>query len=81
MKWEKLPAFYWLKRMVYYWGVYLKYWPKHFSAYSKSVGTKEEIHHITWKTIATSYLQYNFKTINMYKRINAGSIINNNKPK
>jgi glycosyltransferase involved in cell wall biosynthesis len=65
----KLSTFYWLKKMLYYWWIYLKYWPTHFSAYSKSDGTTEEIHHITWRTIAISYLQYNFKTVEMYSKI------------
>jgi len=66
---DKLPPFYWLKKALYYWGIYFKYWPKHFSAYTKGEGTIEEIHHITWKNIALDYLKYNFKTIAIYNEI------------
>ncbi len=65
----KLPTFYWLKKALYYWGIYLKYWPKHYSAYKKGVGTIEEIHHITWKNIASNYFEYNFETIAIYRKI------------
>jgi glycosyltransferase involved in cell wall biosynthesis len=65
----KLPAFYWLKKMLYYWSIYLKYWPTHFAAYSKYIGTIEEIRHITWRTIAMGYLKYNFDTVKMYKKM------------
>jgi glycosyltransferase involved in cell wall biosynthesis len=64
----ELPAFYWLKKGLYYWGIYLKYWPKHYLAYKNTVGTIEEIHHITWKNIALNYFEYNFKTIGIYSR-------------
>ena len=66
---QRLPGFYWLKKMFYYYLIYLKYWPTHFSAYSKASGTIEEIRHITWKTIALSYLKYNFETVEMYRKI------------
>jgi len=65
----KLPAFYWLTRAWYFWGIYIKYWPKHHRAYSKTIGTIDEIHHITWGSIGASYLKYNFKTIGIYKQI------------
>ena len=64
-----LPPFYWLKNALYYWGIYLKYWPKHFRAYSTTIGTVDEIHHITWSTIAKSYLRYNLKTKAIYREI------------
>ena len=65
----ELSPFYWLKKGLYYWGIYLKYWPKHYSAYKNGEGTIEEIHHITWSTIAKSYWRYNFKTIKIYNKI------------
>jgi glycosyltransferase involved in cell wall biosynthesis len=68
---NKLPLFYWLKQALYYWGIYLKYWPKHYSAYRKGEGTIEEIRHITWKNIALNYFEYNFKTVTMYRIISA----------
>jgi glycosyltransferase involved in cell wall biosynthesis len=64
-----LPRFYWFKKMFYYTAIYLKYWPGHYKAYSKTEGTIEEINHITWRTIASSYLYYNFKTIAIYRQI------------
>ena len=64
-----LPSFYWLKKATYYWGIYLKYWPKHFSVYKNREGTIEEIHHIMWKSIASDYIAYNFKTISIYRHI------------
>jgi glycosyltransferase involved in cell wall biosynthesis len=66
-----LPGFYWAKKMLYYYAIYLKYWPRHFKAYSTTEGTVDEIHHITWLTIASSYLYYNFKTIGIYRQIMA----------
>jgi glycosyltransferase involved in cell wall biosynthesis len=68
-KTSKLPFFYWLKKALYYWGIYLKYWPKHYFAYRKGEGTNEEILHITWKSIALNYLEYNFKAIRIYSKI------------
>ena len=68
---RELPPFYWLKKALYYWGIYLKYWPKHYLSYRKGEGTIEEIHHITWKNIALNYLEYNFKTIAIYRKIMA----------
>ena len=65
----KLSYFNWLKKASYYWGVYLKYWPKHYSAYKNGEGTIEEIHHLTWKNIALSYFEYNFQTVAMYHKI------------
>jgi glycosyltransferase involved in cell wall biosynthesis len=65
----KLSPLYWIKKNLYYWGIYLKYWPKHFAAYSKAEGTVDEIHHMTWRVIAQSYLKYNFKTMKIYKQI------------
>ena len=64
-----LSYFYWLKKALYYWLIYLKYWPQHYAAYSNGEGTIGEIHHITWKNIAVSYLRYNFKTIGIYNKI------------
>ena len=66
---SELPLFYWLKKGMYYWGIYLKYWPKHYRAYKKREGTTGELHHLTWKNIAASYLAYNFKTAEIYKRV------------
>jgi len=73
----ELPAFYWLKKGLYYWGIYLKYWPKHYLAYKKGEGAIEEIHHITWKNIALDYFAYNFKTIGIYSKMFA--LKNNNR--
>jgi len=64
-----LPAFYWLKRSFYYWGIYIKYWHGHYNAFKKGEGTLEEIHHLTWLNIARSYFEYNFKTRGIYRRI------------
>jgi len=64
-----LSFFYWLKKALYYWGVYFKYWPKHYLAYKNGEGTIEEIHHLTWKNIAIGYLKYNFETIGIYRKI------------
>jgi len=64
-----LPLFYWLKKMLYYWGIYFKYWPKHYLIYRKTEGTIAELHHITWKNIALDYLKYNFKTVSIYNKI------------
>jgi glycosyltransferase involved in cell wall biosynthesis len=66
---KRLPFFYWLKRALYYGGIYLKYLPRHYSAYKNGEGMVEEIHHITWKNIALSYLKYNFETITIYHKI------------
>ena len=66
---SKLSYFNWLKNAFYYWGIYLKYWPKHYSAYKKGEGTIEEIHHLTWKNIAKSYFEYNFQTNAIYHKI------------
>lgn len=65
----KLPYFYWLKKAFYYWGIYIKYWQKQYSIYKIEKGSIEEIHHLTWRTIALSYLKYNFKTVAIYKDI------------
>lgn len=65
----ELSFFYWIKKALYYWGIYLKYWPKHYLAYRKGEGTIEEIHHITWKNIALCYWEFNFKTISIYQKI------------
>ena len=64
-----LSYFYWLKKGMYYCFIYLRYWPKHYAAYRSAEGTTGEIHHITWKNIAVSYFQYNFKTIGIYNKI------------
>jgi glycosyltransferase involved in cell wall biosynthesis len=66
---SKLPYFYWLKKLLYYWGIYIKYWPKHYLSYQYGEGTTQEIHHITWKNIALAYLYSNFKTMNIYRKI------------
>ena len=66
---ERLSLFYWMKKAFYYWGIYIKYWPKHYSAYKKGEGTIEEIHNLTWKNIALSYFEYNFETVTIYKKI------------
>ena len=65
----ELSGFYWLKKALYYWGIYLKYWPKHYLAYKKGEGTIEEIHHITWRSIAMDHFVYNFKTIGIYRKV------------
>ncbi|MDB4919633.1 glycosyltransferase family A protein [Mucilaginibacter sp.] len=65
----KLPPFYWLRKALYYCGIYVKYWPKHYLAYSTGTGTTDEIHHITWKNIALNYFEYNFKTMSIYRKI------------
>jgi glycosyltransferase involved in cell wall biosynthesis len=65
----KLSAFYWLKKVFYYAGIFLKYWPKQYAVYSKTEGTIDEINHLTWRIIAVNYLKYNFKTISMYNNI------------
>ncbi|MGZ3757421.1 MAG: glycosyltransferase [Mucilaginibacter sp.] len=64
-----LPSFYWLKKNLYYWGIYLKYWAKQYLKYRNNEGTVEELNHITWKNIALDYTRYNFKTITVYKAI------------
>ena len=61
-----LSAFYWLKKGLYHFGIYLKYWFKQYLIYSKSEGTVEEIRHITWGIIARSYLKHNFSTVGIY---------------
>jgi len=66
---HKLAVFYWLKKALYYWGIYIKYWPKHYLAYRKHEGTNEEILHITWKNIAIDYFAYNFKTTGIYSEL------------
>jgi len=66
---SKLSYFNWLKKAFYYWGIYLKYWPKHYLAYKKGEGSVEEIHHLTWKNIALSYFEYNFQTVAIYREI------------
>ncbi|GGH15328.1 hypothetical protein GCM10007352_24030 [Mucilaginibacter phyllosphaerae] len=65
----KLPPFYWLKKTIYYWGIFFKYWPKHFAAYKKKEGAIEEIRHLMWKHIALVYMASNFKTIAIYRQI------------
>ena len=64
-----LPAFYWLKKALYYVIIYLKYWPLQYTAYKKGEGTIEEIYHVTWKNIALNYFEYNFKTTSIYRKI------------
>jgi glycosyltransferase involved in cell wall biosynthesis len=64
-----LPLFYWLKKGLYYWGIYLKYWPKHYSVYKNGEGSTEEIHHLIWKSIAMDYFKYNFETNKMYREM------------
>lgn len=66
---SRLPVFYWLKKALYYTGIYLKYWPMHYSAYKNGEGTVEELRHITWKIIALNYFEYNFKTLSIYQNI------------
>jgi len=66
---RNLPRFYWLKKALYYSGIYIKYWPKHRKAYEVKEGTPEELNHITWKTIAQSYFDTNFKTVDIYQKI------------
>jgi len=66
-----INPFYWLKKGLYYWGIYLKYWPKHYSVYKKGEGTIGEIHHLTWKNIAVSYFEYNIKTVIIFREITA----------
>jgi glycosyltransferase involved in cell wall biosynthesis len=64
-----LSSFYWLKQSFYYGGIFLKYWPKQFKAYKDKQGTVEEIRHLMWKRIALDYLNYNFKTLSIFKNI------------
>lgn len=64
-----LPTFYWFNKGLYYFGIYLKYWFKHYLIYSKSEGTSAEIRHITWGIIAKSYFKYNFTTCAIYRNI------------
>ncbi|ASU36794.1 glycosyltransferase family 2 protein [Mucilaginibacter xinganensis] len=66
---QQLPSLYWLKKALYYWGIYLKYWPRHYLAYRTTEGTNEEIHHITWKNIGLNYFAYNFKTSQIYSKV------------
>jgi len=74
---SKLSYFNWLKKAFYYWGIYLKYWPKHYLAHKNGEGSIEEIHHLTWKNIALSYFEYNFQTVAIYRKIIAFKKQNN----
>ncbi|MES2377393.1 MAG: glycosyltransferase family 2 protein [Bacteroidota bacterium] len=65
----KLPPFYWLKKALYFGGIFLKYWPKQYAAYSRTEGTVDELNHLTWRIISINYLKYNFKTIKSYQKI------------
>jgi len=65
----ELPRFYWLKKGLYYWGIYLKYFSKSYLAAKEGEGSIKEIHHLTWKTIALKYFEYNFKTTTVYRKI------------
>jgi hypothetical protein len=66
---KPLPKIYWLKKAGYYLGITLKYWPKQYSAYKNAIGSVEEIHHITWKTIGMEYIKHNCNTVRYYNRI------------
>ena len=66
---KSLPNFYWLKKAGYYFGIYVKYWPKQYSVYKNGIGSMEEINHITWKVIGFEYLKHNLKIKNYYKII------------
>ena len=66
---KKVTAFSWLEELFYFTGIYFKYWPRQYLKYRNTEGTVEEIRHITWGIIAKSYLQYNFKTLRLYRQI------------
>ncbi len=68
---SNLPSLYWLKKALYFVGIYLKYWPKQYLVYRNRIGTVEEINHISWKNIAISYFKYNFQTVSVYRKIAA----------
>jgi GT2 family glycosyltransferase len=68
-KTPSLPIFYWLKKTLYYSIIYLKYWPKQYSAYNKAEGAIEEIYHVMWRNIAATYFDYNFKTVSIFRTI------------
>ena len=67
---QKISTFYWLKKALYYLGIYIKYWPTQYKIYSKGVGSIEEIHHNNWSAIGFEYFRYNFKIVGFYKEIN-----------
>lgn len=67
---ENLKPFYWLKQTLYFGGIYLKYWPGYYFNITKDDLETKEIHLLTWKNIALTYIRYNFKTIKMYNEIN-----------
>lgn len=64
-----IPVFFWLKKTLYYWGIYLKYSFRYYRIYAKHKYSKEEILLFTWRNIAAAYLSLNFKTISIYKEI------------
>lgn len=66
---KPISNFYWLKQALYFLGIYVKYWAKHYNVYKKGQGSNEEILHITWRTIRLEYLKCNFSTIGYYNRI------------
>lgn len=65
----KLPTFYWVKQSFYYWGIYIKYWPKHYIVIKNNKNSIEELHKITWNHIAIDYLKYNFNSIKIFNKI------------
>jgi glycosyltransferase involved in cell wall biosynthesis len=66
---KDINNFSWLKDLIYFTGIYLKYWWPQYLKYRNTVGTVEEIRHITWGVIAKSYLQYNIKILRIYRQI------------
>lgn len=68
---KKLKPFYWLKQTLYFGGIYLKYWPGYYFNITKDDRETKEIHLLTWKNIALTYISYNFKTIKIHNEIRA----------
>jgi len=64
-----LPQFYWIRKLLYYAGITLKYWPSQYSVYKKEQGTIEELRHIIWIQIAKDYLKYNIRLKKTYALI------------
>jgi glycosyltransferase involved in cell wall biosynthesis len=74
----ELSPLFWLKQALYYWGIYIKYWPKHQRAIRNGAGSVEEIHKTTWKNIAQAYWGYNIKTVSIFRDIVPFKNVSNN---
>jgi glycosyltransferase involved in cell wall biosynthesis len=66
---KNISGFYWLKMGLYYLGITIKYYPKHLRMKKSGEGNIGELHHITWKTIATDFFKINFGLKTLHKKI------------